>query len=97
MIGETGERKSAVATPDGKSRKKKKCVSRIFQVDCYEHYATHLKKKMTTHHKACTLPAVHSSISKPASRMFRQNSKCNWRLTTKKSCSPNRMDLTKKY
>ena len=24
MIGETGERKSAVATPDGKSRKKKK-------------------------------------------------------------------------
>ena len=23
MIGETGERKSAVATPDGKSRKKK--------------------------------------------------------------------------
>ena len=29
MIGETGERKSAVATPDGKSRnkKKKKCIS----------------------------------------------------------------------
>ena len=27
MIGETGERKSAVATPDGKSRKKKKKVS----------------------------------------------------------------------
>ena len=26
MIGETGERKSAVATPDGKSRKKKKNV-----------------------------------------------------------------------
>ena len=25
MIGETGERKSAVATPDGKSRKKKNC------------------------------------------------------------------------
>ena len=24
MIGETGERKSAVTTPDGKSRKKKK-------------------------------------------------------------------------
>ena len=24
LIGETGERKSAVATPDGKSRKKKK-------------------------------------------------------------------------
>ena len=24
MIGETGKRKSAVATPDGKSRKKKK-------------------------------------------------------------------------
>ena len=27
MIGETGERKSALATPDGKSRKKKKNVS----------------------------------------------------------------------
>ena len=27
MIGETGERKSAVATPDGKSRKKKKKVT----------------------------------------------------------------------
>ena len=26
MIGETGERKSAVATPDGKSRKKKKKI-----------------------------------------------------------------------
>ena len=29
MIGETGERKSAVATPDGKSRKKKKAKSRL--------------------------------------------------------------------
>ena len=29
MIGETGERKSAVATPDGKSRKKKKKNARL--------------------------------------------------------------------
>ena len=27
--------------------------------------------KMTTHHKACILPAVHSSRSRPASLMFR--------------------------
>ena len=44
MIGETGERKSAVATPDGKSRKKKKqehryvgrlllCVCNLVQTD----------------------------------------------------------------
>ena len=46
--------------------------------------------KMTTHHKACTLPAVHSSRSMPASRMFRLNSQCNRRLT----CSPNRVDLS---
>ena len=46
--------------------------------------------KMTTHHKACTLPAVPSSRSKPASLMFRQNSQCNRRLT----CSPKRVDLT---
>ena len=30
MIGETGERKSAVATPDGKSRKKKKKKGQMF-------------------------------------------------------------------
>ena len=29
MIGETGERKSAVATPDGKSRKKKNCFTEM--------------------------------------------------------------------
>ena len=46
--------------------------------------------KMATHHKACTLPAVHSSRSKPASLMFRLNSQCNRRLT----CSPKRVDLT---
>ena len=32
MIGETGERKSAVATPDGKSRKKKKNTMCILSV-----------------------------------------------------------------
>ena len=46
--------------------------------------------KMTTHHKACTLLAVHSSRSKPASLMFRLNSQCNRRLT----CSPKIVDLT---
>ena len=30
MIGETGERKSAVATPDGKSRKKKKKKKNVY-------------------------------------------------------------------
>ena len=40
--------------------------------------------KMTTHHKACTLLAVHSSRSMPASLIFRLNSQCNRRLT----CSP---------
>ena len=38
MIGETGERKSAVATPDGKSRKKKKkmlCYCIQWAVDTY--------------------------------------------------------------
>ena len=32
MIGETGERKSAVATPDGKSRKKKKKKKSLFLI-----------------------------------------------------------------
>ena len=32
MIGETGERKSAVATPDGKSRKKKKKKKKKYSV-----------------------------------------------------------------
>ena len=36
MIGETGERKSAVATPDGKSRKKKKDIC-LRQVDSCLH------------------------------------------------------------
>ena len=31
MIGETGERKSAVATPDGKRRKKKNPYNRLHQ------------------------------------------------------------------
>ena len=62
-------------------------LSRIFHVFYYEHYAT----QMTTHHKACNLPAVHSSRSKPASRMFTLNSQCNRTLT----CSPKRVDLTK--
>ena len=35
MIGETGERKSAVATPDGKSRKKKKLL--VYR--CTHHFA----------------------------------------------------------
>ena len=46
--------------------------------------------KMITHHKACSLPAVPTSRSKPASLMFRLNSQCNRRLT----CSPKRLDLT---
>ena len=46
--------------------------------------------KTTTHRKACTLPAVHSSRSKHASRMFRLNLQCNRRLT----CSTKRVDLT---
>ena len=33
MIGETGERKSAVATPDGKSRKKKKKLKHTLVLD----------------------------------------------------------------
>ena len=44
---------------------------------------------MTTHHKASTLPAVHSSRSKLASLIFRLNSQCNRRLT----CSTKRVDL----
>ena len=32
MIGKTGERKSAVATPDGKSRKKKKKKKYVFAI-----------------------------------------------------------------
>ena len=35
MIGETGERKSAVATPDGKSRKKKKKKKSDANVTCH--------------------------------------------------------------
>ena len=35
MIGETGERKSAVATPDGKSRKKKKTRTMCVPRTCY--------------------------------------------------------------
>ena len=46
--------------------------------------------KVTTLHKACTLPAVHSSSSKHASHMFRLNSVCNRTLT----CSTKRVDLT---
>ena len=34
MIGETGERKSAVATPDGKSRKKKKKKKQNYSYNC---------------------------------------------------------------
>ena len=43
MIGETGERKSAVATPDGKSRKKKK----IYVSDCTLRISnmTHIERK----------------------------------------------------
>ena len=42
---------------------------------------------MTTHHKACTLPAVRSSRYKSANRTFSLNSQCNRRLTK-------RVDLT---
>ena len=45
---------------------------------------------MTTPHKACTLPAVHSIRSKHASLMFRLDSQCNRSLT----CSPKRVNLT---
>ena len=43
MIGETGERKSAVATPDGKSRKKKKkkCRNNLLQ----QHYSRYGESK----------------------------------------------------
>ena len=42
MIGETGERKSAVATPDGKSRKKKKKKYCIVSVDTdFDDVTTH--------------------------------------------------------
>ena len=40
MIGETGERKSAVATPDGKSRKKKKKSPTAFSVSSERHRDT---------------------------------------------------------
>ena len=43
MIGETGERKSAVATPDGKSRKKKKIMIIINIIILY------FKFKLITH------------------------------------------------
>ena len=40
MIGETGERKSAVATPDGKSRKKKKkyTIAVVTDIAFFGHY-----------------------------------------------------------
>ena len=43
MIGETGERKSAVATPDGKSRKKKKRIESQYKIIRFEF------KRLITH------------------------------------------------
>ena len=55
MIGETGERKSAVATPDGKSRKKKKIVHEKNN-EYYSEYAPHYLIP-------CTLTTVKSVFS----------------------------------
>ena len=47
MIGETGERKSAVATPDGKSRKKKK----IHYESTMSNLQIHQNKTSTLNHQ----------------------------------------------
>ena len=41
MIGETGERKSAVATPDGKSRKKKKNCNMYFNYSSCAYFVSY--------------------------------------------------------
>ena len=51
MIGETGERKSAVAIPDGKSRKKKKTVicfllNKSIIVKCLQHLYENIEKNI---------------------------------------------------
>ena len=58
MIGETGERKSAVATPDGKSRKKKKMTANVRTVGTAK---DHCSVYITLNLNIIKYPAIHTN------------------------------------
>ena len=58
MIGETGERKSAVATPDGKSRKKKK--KKFSSLECSKKKNINREDNIREHQKVVKNSSKHS-------------------------------------